>query len=166
MMRRKYWVLLITCFCILLADQWTKHLVQQGLALYRRVEVIPGFFNVTHVRNPGGAFGIFGAERGGMGGVLFVIVSLLAVGIILFLFLKVKEEEKILSLSLSLVLSGALGNLIDRIRYGEVVDFLDVYISSYHWPAFNIADTAICVGIGLLAFELLVKDRKTAKFRE
>jgi signal peptidase II len=164
-MKRKYWVLLISCFWILLTDQWTKYIVEQRLPLYRKVEVIRGFFNLTHVRNPGGAFGILGGEKGGIGGLLFVVVSLLAVGIIIFLFWKVKEEEKTLSLSLSLVLSGALGNLIDRVRYGEVVDFLDFYVSSFHWPAFNIADTAICIGIGLMAFELLFKDHKALKFR-
>jgi signal peptidase II len=151
-MKRKYWVLLISCFWILLTDQWTKYIVEQKLPLYRKVEVIHGFFNLTHVRNPGGAFGILGGEKGGIGGLLFVVVSLLAVGIIIFL-------------SLSLVLSGALGNLIDRVRYGEVVDFLDFYVSSFHWPAFNIADTAICIGIGLMAFELLFKDHKALKFR-
>ena len=164
-MKQKYWVLLICCSWILVLDQWTKYVVEQRLPLYRKVEVISGFFNLTHVRNPGGAFGIFGGERGGIGGLLFVVVSLLAVGIIIYLFLKVKEEEKRLSLSLSLVLSGALGNLIDRLRYGEVVDFLEFYISSFHWPAFNIADSAICMGIGLMAWELLTHDLRKSKSR-
>jgi signal peptidase II len=125
--------------------------------------VIPGFFNLVHVRNTGGAFGIFGGERGGLGSLLFVVVSLIAVGSILIFFIKAKEDEKSLSLSLSLVLSGAIGNLIDRLRYGEVVDFLDFYILSYHWPAFNIADSAICIGIGLMALELLRRDQKKLK---
>ena len=94
---------------------------------------------------------------------LFVVVSLIAVGSILVFFIKAKEDEKSLSLSLSLVLSGAIGNLIDRLRYGEVVDFLDFYILSYHWPAFNIADSAICIGIGLMALELLRRDKKKLK---
>ena len=165
-MKRKYWVLLIACSWILLTDQWTKHVVQQRLPLYQRVEVIQGFFNVTHVRNSGGAFGIFGGDKSGLGGFLFVAVSVVAIGIIIFLFLKVKEGEGHLSLSLSLVLSGDMGNLIDRIRYGEVIDFLDFYVSSYHWPAFNIADTAICFGIGLMAVELLFKDHKLLKPKE
>jgi len=158
--KRKYWVLLIVCFWILFVDQWTKHAVQQRLVLYQKVEVIQGFFNLVHVRNTGGAFGIFGGEKGGLSSWLFVIVSLVAIGSILFLFFRLKEDEKTLSLSLSLVVSGAIGNLIDRLRYGEVVDFLDFYLFSYHWPAFNIADSAICVGIGLMALELLIRDRK------
>ncbi len=159
-MKRKYWVLLIICFWILFVDQWTKHAIQQRLVLYQKVEVIHGFFNLVHVRNTGGAFGIFGGERGGLGSLLFVVVSLAAIGSILFLFVRLREDEKRLSFSLSLVLSGAIGNLIDRLRYGEVVDFLDFYLFSFHWPAFNIADSAICLGIGLMALELLIRDRK------
>ena len=162
-MKRKYWVLLIVCSVILFLDQWTKYVVQQELALYQGVEVIRGFFNLTHVRNPGGAFGIFGGEKGGLGSWLFVVVSLVAIGSILFLFAKTMEDEKTLSFSFSLVLSGAIGNLIDRFRFGEVVDFLDFYLRSYHWPAFNVADSAICIGIGLMAFDLLIRDRKKLK---
>ena len=146
---------------ILLLDQWTKSMVVQKLPLYQRVEVIEGFFNLTHVRNTGGAFGIFGGEKGGVGSLLFVVVSLIAIGAIVFLFIKIREDEKTLALSFSLVLSGAIGNLVDRLRYGEVVDFLDFHLSTYHWPAFNVADSAICIGIGLLALELLKRDHKT-----
>jgi signal peptidase II len=162
-MKRKYWGLLIVCSLILFSDQWTKYVVQQRLALYQRVEVIQGFFDLIHVRNPGGAFGIFGGEKGGLGSLLFVVVSLVAIGSILFLFVKTREDEKTLSLSFSLVLSGALGNLVDRLRFGEVVDFLDFYLYSYHWPAFNVADSAICIGIGLMAFDLFIRDRKKLK---
>mgnify|MGYP002396022737 CR=1 FL=1 len=164
-MKRKYWVLLIICFWILFVDQWTKHSVQQRLVLHQKVEVIHGFFNLVHVRNTGGAFGIFGGEKGGIGSLLFVVVSLIAIGSILFLFIRLREDEKRLSLSLSLVLSGAIGNLIDRLRYGEVVDFLDFYLFSFHWPAFNIADSAICLGIGLMVLELLIRDRREQKNR-
>ena len=159
-MKQKYWVLLIVCFWILFMDQWTKYAVQQRLALYQKVEVIHGFFNLIYVRNTGGAFGIFGGEKGGLGSLLFVVVTLIAIGSILFLFIRLREHETTLSLSLSLILSGAIGNLIDRLRSGEVVDFLDFYVISYHWPAFNIADSAICLGIGLMALEILIRDRK------
>jgi len=122
-MKRKYWVLLIFCFGILVLDQWTKSLIIQKLLLYQKVEVIQGFFNILHVRNTGGAFGIFGGEKGGLGSILFVVVSLVAIGVIVFLFVRIKEDEKTLALSFSLILSGAIGNLIDRLRYGEVIDF-------------------------------------------
>ena len=153
---------MIFCLGILLLDQWTKSMVVQKLALYQRVEVIQGFFALTHVRNTGGAFGIFGGEKGGVGSMLFVVVSVLAIGAIIFLFVRIREDEKTLALSFSLVLSGAIGNLIDRLRYGEVVDFLDFHLSTYHWPAFNVADSAICIGIGLMALELLRRDHKTS----
>jgi signal peptidase II len=130
------------------------------LSLYQRIEVIHGFFNLVHVRNTGGAFGIFGGEGGGVGSLFFVVVSVVAIGSILILLIRLKEDEKIISLSLSFILSGAVGNLIDRLWHGEVVDFLDFYVSSYHWPAFNIADSAICVGIGLMILVLFVKDHK------
>ncbi len=163
-MKRKYWVLLITCFLVLSLDQYTKYTVQKNLPLHRRVEVIPGFFNLTHVRNTGGAFGIFGGRRGGT--VFFVSVSIIAVGTLLFLLRKIGEDEKNLALSFSLVMVGATGNLIDRLVYGEVIDFLEFYHSSFYWPAFNIADSAICIGIGLMAIEMMIRDhKKNPKFQ-
>ena len=159
-MKRKYWILLIFCFGILLLDQWTKYMIVQTLRLYQKVEMIHGFFNIVHVRNTGGAFGLFGGERGGLGSFLFVVVSLIAIGAIIFLFVRTRENENTLAVSFSLILSGALGNLIDRLHYGEVVDFLDFHLSAYHWPAFNVADSAICIGIGLMALEVLIKGRK------
>ena len=162
-MKPKYWVLLVFCIGVLLLDQWTKSMVVQKLPLYQRVEVIQGFFNLTHVRNTGGAFGIFGGEKGGLGSILFVAVSLIAIGAIIVLFLKIKVNEKTLAISFSLILGGAVGNLIDRLRHGEVVDFIDFHLSTYHWPAFNVADSAICIGIGLMALELLKGDRKKLK---
>jgi signal peptidase II len=161
-MKRKYWVLLIACLLILILDQFTKYEVEQKLPLHHRVEVISNFFNLTHVRNAGGAFGIFGGRRGGWGTVFFVGISVLAIGSLFYFIWKVKEDEKNLNLSFSLVLAGAIGNLIDRLRYGEVIDFLEFYLSSFYWPAFNIADSAICIGIGLMAFEILIWDHKKA----
>jgi len=122
------------------------------------MEVIPGFFDLTHVRNTGGAFGIFSGRRGGT--VFFVSVSFIALGALLFLLRRAGEDEKNLALSFSLVLAGAIGNLIDRLLYGEVIDFLEFYHASFYWPAFNIADSAICIGIGLMAVELLIRDHK------
>jgi signal peptidase II len=159
-MKRKYWVLIVVCLLVLFLDQWTKLTIRQSLSLYQTVEVIHGFFNLVHVRNTGGAFGIFGGERGGVGSLFFVVVSVVAIGSIIILLIRLKEDEKIISLSLSFILSGAVGNLIDRLWHGEVVDFLDFYVSSYHWPAFNTADSAICVGIGLMVLALFVKDHK------
>jgi signal peptidase II len=162
-MKKKYWLFLLICFCILSVDQWTKYVVQQRLPAYLRVEVIRGFFNLTHVRNTGGAFGIFGGDKGGLGSLLFILVSLIAIGILLFLFFKMKEEKEMVSFSLSLVLAGAIGNLIDRLHYGEVIDFLDFHLFSYHWPAFNIADSAITIGVILLGYGLLIQGPKKSR---
>jgi len=159
-MKRKYWVLIICFVSILILDQYTKYEAQQKIPLYHTIKVIDGFFNLTHLRNTGGAFGVLAGKKEGIGSLFFIAVSMAAVGVILYLFHKAKEHERTLSLSLCLVLSGAIGNLIDRIRYGEVVDFLDFHLFSYHWPAFNIADSTITIGIGLMAIELLFHDRK------
>jgi signal peptidase II len=163
MVKKKYWLLLFICLYILSVDQWTKYVIQQRLPPYLRVEVIYGFFNLTHVRNTGGAFGIFGGDKGGFGSLLFIVVSLIAIGILLFLFFKMKEEKEMISFSFSLVLAGAIGNLIDRLHYGEVIDFLDFHLFSYHWPAFNIADSAITIGVILLGYGLLIQGKKSNK---
>ncbi len=160
MIKRKYPFFFSLLLTILILDQWTKYLVQKKLHLYQSVEVIKGFFNLVHVRNKGGAFGILGGARGEPFSSLFIVVSLVAIGVILYFFIKVKEREKSFIFSLSLVLSGAIGNLIDRIIFGEVVDFLDFHLFSYHWPAFNIADSAITLGIALMAFKLIFQDHK------
>ena len=159
-MKKKYWVLLLVFLGVFLLDQWTKDMVQERLGLYQSVPVINGFFNLVHVRNTGGAFGMFGGERGGIGSYLFIAVSLAAVGVILFLFFKSKDNSGLFCFSLSLILSGAIGNLVDRFRYGEVVDFLDFHLYTFHWPAFNIADSAISVGVAFMAFELLFREKK------
>jgi len=162
-MKRKYWVLLVSLVFILGLDQYTKYRVEQNIPLHYTIKVVDGFFNLTHLRNTGGAFGILGGERRGIGQVFFVSVSLIAIGIILYLFHRLQEHERTLSLSLSLILSGAVGNLIDRVRYGEVVDFLDFHLFSHHWPAFNVADSAITIGIGLMILDLLFHDKKGLK---
>lgn len=162
-MKKRYWLFLLICFYILSVDQWTKYVVQQRLPPYLRMEVIHGFFNLTQVRNTGGAFGIFGGDKGGLGSLLFILVSLIAIGILLFLFFKMKEEKEMVSFSLSLVLAGAIGNLIDRLHYGEVIDFLDFHLFSYHWPAFNIADSAITTGVILLGYGLLIQGPKKSR---
>jgi len=103
---------------------------------------------------------VLGGMKGGLGSAFFLIFSLVAIGIILFFFLKTRQDEDILSLAFSLVLAGAIGNLIDRFRFGEVIDFFDFYLFSFHWPAFNIADSAICVGMGLIVLEIFLRGGK------
>lgn len=138
-----------------ISDQVTKLLVAAYIGYGQDIAVIPGFFNLTHVLNPGGAFGLF-AQQGAMVRVMFFLVfSLVAVGLILYLYVGIPETHPMLANGLSLIFGGAVGNLIDRVRMGKVIDFLDVYVGDLHWPAFNVADSAICVGVGIFMFHIL-----------
>ncbi|HSO19764.1 MAG TPA: signal peptidase II [Desulfosarcina sp.] len=132
---------------VVVLDQVTKWLVLAKLPLYHAVAVIPGFFNLTHIRNPGGAFGFMAGGSQGLRNLLFIGVSMAAMGLIAYFYRNTPRSHPWLAASLAMIFGGAVGNLIDRLRFGEVVDFLDVYIGTAHWPAFNVADSAITVGI-------------------
>jgi signal peptidase II len=138
---------------VLLLDQVTKFIVMRRIAMFEVITVIPGFFNLTYVRNRGAAFGMFAGVPGIWRSVFFIIVTVIAVAAIVLLIRK--TSERLLVAAFSLIAGGALGNLIDRVRWGEVVDFIDWYARSYHWPTFNIADSAITVGVGLLVVDML-----------
>ena len=136
-------------------DQATKFVVDQTLPLSVPIPVIDDFFNLTYVRNPGAAFGIL-AESGEFFRRAFLIgFPLVAVGFIAAMLRRLAEDETWLITALSFVLGGAVGNLIDRIFYGEVIDFLDFYWSIYHWPAFNVADSFISVGVVMIVYSLI-----------
>ncbi|HYA88118.1 MAG TPA: signal peptidase II [Nitrospirota bacterium] len=154
-MKNKYlWVTLIIG-AVLVLDQLTKYLVETRVRLYSTITVIPGFFNITHVRNRGAAFGILSSSYGNWRSFFFVTVTIAAIAVIARLIWK--THERLLLIAFTLIAGGAAGNLIDRIRYGEVVDFIQWYVKSYYWPSFNIADSAISVGVGLLVIEMLLK---------
>lgn len=146
----------ITIATIIL-DLVTKGWILQNFAIHDRREVIPGFFNLVHVRNTGAAFGL-GAESGAI-----MPMILTAGAIFVFVFVAIyayrtPRTERLLQIALHLVMGGAIGNLIDRFRFGSVVDFLDVYVTiggdQHHWPAFNVADSAICIGIGMMLIDM------------
>lgn len=148
----RYYFLIMTSGVAVTLDQVTKIVVQKTMDLYQSIQVIPNLFSLTYIRNSGAAFGLF-SDGGGIYKILFfVAVSFIALVILLHLYRKTPPEFLLLKLALSLVAAGAIGNLIDRIRLGEVVDFLDFYIGSYHWPAFNVADSCISVGVALLLY--------------
>jgi signal peptidase II len=128
-------------------DQAAKMAVLAWLPLHRSVPVIPGLFDLTHIRNPGGAFGMLARQSAGVRNAVFLVFSSLAVGLILHFYRSTPPSHRLLTTGFALVLGGAVGNLVDRLRFGHVVDFLDFYIGRYHWPAFNVADSAITVGI-------------------
>jgi len=157
----QYRLLVLTAAAIVLLDQMTKAWIQKTMLLHQSIPVIPDLFNLTYIRNPGAAFGLFASGGGSLRSVFFIAVSVIALVVLSLLYTKAPRETWLLRFSLSLVMGGAIGNLIDRIRLGEVVDFLDFYLGSYHWPAFNVADSCITIGIGLLILHTMVS-RKTA----
>jgi len=154
--KRKIFFLAAT-FLVILLDQATKAWIISTMRLYDSFTVIGGFFNITHVRNPGAAFGFLAAAPPMFRYTFFIVVTVAAILLILHYLRISRIEARSLVSALALILAGAVGNLIDRIRFGEVVDFLDVYIVSYHWPAFNVADSAITVGAAILIVVLLQK---------
>jgi signal peptidase II len=156
--------LLWPALAILALDQITKGLIATRFPLYETKILISGFFNLVHIRNKGMAFGIMNRPGTDWGVILLLGATLAAVVLLLFWFFRLKSEERGIAFPLSLILGGATGNLVDRIRLGEVIDFLDFYIGPHHWPAFNVADSAITVGTlwlaGSLLFHPAFKDKK------
>ncbi|ADR18992.1 signal peptidase II [Calditerrivibrio nitroreducens] len=146
---------------IIVIDQWTKKVIVGRFNLYDTIAVIDGFFNITYVLNPGAAFGFLAKMSEQYRVAFFVLVTVIAIAIVVYLL--IKEKSVLLRrYAYTLILAGAIGNLIDRITIGKVVDFLDFYIGKYHWPAFNVADISISVGVGLLILDMLMeKQRKT-----
>lgn len=152
-MRHKYlWAGLIIG-AVLVLDQFTKYIIETRVRLFEIITVIPGFFNITHVRNKGAAFSLFSGAPDAFRSVFFISVTVVAVAVIAVLIKK--THERLLLVAFSLILGGAVGNLIDRIRYGEVVDFVQWYVKSWYWPSFNVADSAISVGVTLLVIDML-----------
>ena len=136
---------------IIVLDQVTKWLMVSWLALYETVAVMP-YFNLTMAHNYGAAFS-FLAQAGGWQRWFFIVLAIVISAVLVVWLAKLKPHAKLEAISLSLILGGAIGNVIDRIVYGYVVDFLDVYIGSSHWPAFNVADSVICIGAVLLILD-------------
>ncbi|HJV66498.1 MAG TPA: signal peptidase II [Geomonas sp.] len=157
-MKSRYIILMVVSALVLVIDQVTKIYIDKTMALHSSITVIENFFNITYLRNKGAAFGILANSSFRLP--FFILVSLVAVGVIVAVIKKLRDDQKFAAVSLSLIFSGALGNLIDRIRLGEVIDFLDAHWYEHHWPAFNIADSAICVGVFLLAIDMYLEERK------
>lgn len=142
---------------VLLADQATKWLVLQTMPLG---EVIPitGFFNLVHVRNPGAAFS-FLADAGGWQRWLFAFFAV-GVSAVLIVMIRKTPDQRLFCLAAALIIGGAIGNLIDRLVFGEVIDFLDFFWNQWHWPAFNLADSAITIGAVVMILDELVRWRR------
>jgi signal peptidase II len=145
-------VMVISCSLVaLILDQWSKIAIDSSMRLYESIALFPGF-NLTYVHNTGAAFS-FLSEAGGWQRWFFAAMALIISVVLTIWLARLKKHETLLAVALALVLGGAIGNLIDRLAYGYVIDFLDVYYQSRHWPAFNIADSAISVGVFLMLLE-------------
>jgi signal peptidase II len=145
---------------VLLLDQVTKRLVTSAMPMHSSVEVIPDLFHLTLVTNRGALFGLLHDLSDPYRSSLFTLVPLLAIGLIVYFQLRTTLQDTLAHTGLALILGGALGNLVDRVRLGHVIDFLDVFIGDHHWPAFNAADSSICIGVSLLILDLMLSGRR------
>ena len=154
---RWWWLTLAFLF----VDQVTKHLVAGQMDLHQSIEVLP-FFNITYVHNLGAAFS-FLADQGGWQRWFFTAIALIASVIFVVWLAKTPKENRILGIAFALLLSGAVGNLIDRVLFGYVIDFLDFYIGTYRWPAFNVADSVIFIGAALMIYDSFKNPSESSK---
>jgi signal peptidase II len=152
---------LLAALAVLAFDQWTKWLIETHLPQHASIELWPSFLSLTHVRNAGVAFGLFAAGGEGSARVVLAGLGLVALAVVAAYFARTPVEQRRLLLALSLVLGGAVGNLLDRFASGAVTDFLDLSLGRHHWPAFNIADSAITLGLVLLSLDALRSPRPT-----
>ncbi|NOY84698.1 Lipoprotein signal peptidase [hydrothermal vent metagenome] len=155
-MRRKTLFLVFISGGIIILDQITKVIVEKRFELYESIVVLEGFFSLTYILNPGAAFGFLADQNPTFRMIFFLSVSVIALVLLGAFFRDTPTEDTMGLTAISLLFGGAIGNLIDRIRLGEVIDFLDFYIKQHHWPAFNVADSAITIGISLLMFHLFL----------
>ena len=153
-MKNKYVLLFFVSGVLIVMDQYTKLMVSLHIPLNYSVKVVEDFFNLTHIRNSGVAFGLFASQQSEYKALMFIAISTIAIIAILVIFHQTPKEKKMVQTGLILIFSGAIGNLIDRILHGEVIDFVDFFINRSHFPAFNIADSCITVGVIMMVIDL------------
>lgn len=160
----KFWILGILTPAIILFDQITKQMVIDRFQLGESIVIIPSYFNFTYIRNTGAAFGILATADPAFRVPFFIIVPMIALAAIFAIFRSLSKNDVRNSLALALVVGGAIGNLIDRVAYGYVIDFLDFHWRyRAHFPAFNIADSAICVGVGMLMVDIIFRKEELSE---
>jgi signal peptidase II len=147
---------------IVVLDQITKAAIVKNFFIHESYPVINGFFNLVYVMNPGAAFGFLANMSETFRYIFFIGITVAIIALIIYYIVKSESQSMLLIVSLTLIFAGAVGNLIDRIRFGSVVDFLDIYIGTAHWPAFNVADSAISVGAALMIWGMIVQRKKEA----
>lgn len=157
-MKSKYTILATVATIVLVLDQAVKLYIAKTFNLYSSVDVIENFFTITYIRNRGAAFSFLADTTYRLPFLTFV--SLVAMVAILVFVKKLRPDQKFTAFCLALIFGGALGNLIDRVRLGEVIDFLSVHWYQHYWPAFNVADSAICVGVFMLAIDMFLEEKR------
>jgi signal peptidase II len=152
----------IAAILAIVLDQLTKFLILESFQLYESREIIPGFFNLVYVTNTGAAFSMLADVDSPWRHYFFLIVGVIACISLTIVYYRIGKSHPLYAVALGLIAGGALGNIIDRLRHGSVVDFLDFHLSGHHWPAFNVADSAICVGaVVFLIINILEEKNKT-----
>jgi signal peptidase II len=146
---------LLIAVLVVILDRWTKHLAATRISMYQHIQIIPGFFRLTHTENTGAAFSLFADSPSHWKTAMLIGFSVVAMIVVLLLLWKQSQALTMTGIALSLILGGAVGNLWDRVASGRVVDFLLFYVKQYQWPVFNLADSAIVVGASLLVIEIL-----------
>ena len=153
----------LVALAVLILDLATKQIIIRSLRLGESFPVVSGYFDITFVLNPGAAFSFLATLSERVRNPFFIAISISAIVLIVIYHARFAHQHRLASFALSLVLGGATGNLLDRLRYGVVVDFLDVHIHQYHWPVFNVADSAISVGVSLMLLDMLLDWRDGQK---
>ena len=148
--KRHLGLMLLIVSSVIVLDQLTKWLITSTMRLHESISVIPDLFSITYIRNSGAAFGIMAGSHAGFRLVFFGLTSVLALALLGTIYVRLSPADWVGQVSVSAIFGGAVGNLIDRIHSGEVIEFLDFSLLGHHWPAFNVADAAITVGVGIL----------------
>lgn len=155
--------MVLSLFLVLLVigvDQITKFWVMESFHLYESLTIIPGFFNLTYLTNRGAAFGFLAGVDSAWRHYFFLVLATVALVLLIVAWRRMHKEHSFYGPALALIAGGAIGNVIDRIRFGSVVDFLDFYVAGHHWPAFNVADSAIFVGVALFLLTNFLEERQ------
>ncbi len=158
-MSRKLTILILVMVLGLGLDLLTKLLVLRNMAIGSQIPLVPGFFNLVHVHNKGAAFSLLHSLSVDFTRPFFILTTGLVLGVVGYLWWRLPKANWPAALGYSLIMAGAVGNLIDRLRLGEVVDFLDFYWGRYHWPAFNVADSLVCLGAAVLVWVILTEEK-------
>ena len=159
-MKKNIIIFVLGATAIVLLDQITKAAILKNLFIHESCTVIDGFFNLVYVMNPGAAFGFLANTSETFRYLFFIGITALVIVLILYYIIKSTSQNVLYVISLTLIFAGAVGNLIDRIRFGAVVDFLDFYIRTWHWPAFNVADSSISVGAAIMIWGMIVQRKR------